>query len=45
LSVIALGLVLGVTAMSYQELSDEKRDSLAEMWSTMFMATLAEFTE
>jgi len=45
LSVIALGLVLGVTAMSYQELTDEKRDSLAEMWSTMFMATLSEFTE
>ena len=45
MSVIALGLVLGVTAMSYQELSDEKRDSLAEMWSTMMMATLAEFAK
>ena len=45
MSVIALGLVLGVTAMSYQELSDEKRESLAEMWSTMMMATLAEFTQ
>ncbi|MDO8731576.1 MAG: TetR/AcrR family transcriptional regulator [Actinomycetota bacterium] len=45
MSVIALGLVLGVTAMSYQELSDEKRDGLAEMWSTMMMATLAKYAE
>ena len=45
MSVISLGMVLGVTAMSYQELSDEKRDSLAEMWTTMMMATLAKFTE
>jgi AcrR family transcriptional regulator len=39
-SVICLGMVLGVTAMSPQHMSDEYRANLADAWSTMVYATL-----
>lgn len=39
-SVIALGLVLGVTAMSPGRMSDTQRLGLAHMWSDMVYATL-----
>lgn len=41
-SVIALGLVLGVTAMSSERMTDEARNRIAEMWSNMIIATLAD---
>ena len=39
-AVIALGLVLGVTAMSPQSMTEAQRVSLAHMWSDMVYATL-----
>lgn len=39
-AVIALGLVLGVTAMSPGSMTDAQRTGLAHMWSDMVYATL-----
>lgn len=39
-AVIALGLVLGVTAMSPGSMTDAQRTGLAQMWSDMVYATL-----
>lgn len=39
-AVICLGMVLGVTAMSPQQMSDEYRANLADAWSSMVYATL-----
>ena len=41
LAVIALGMILGATAMSPEQMDDEQRHRLAEMWSTMVYSTLA----
>ena len=40
LSVIALGIILGATAMSPERMDDEQRSLIAEMWSTMVYTTL-----
>jgi AcrR family transcriptional regulator len=40
LSVIALGIILGATAMSPERMDDEQRALIAEMWSTMVYTTL-----
>ncbi len=39
-SVIALGMVLGVTAMSSERMSEASRNQVAEMWSNMIISTL-----
>ena len=34
-------MILGATAMSPEQMDDEQRHRLAEMWSTMVYSTLA----
>lgn len=41
LGVIALGMILGATAMSPEQMDDDQRHRLADMWSTMVYSTLA----
>ena len=40
LAVIALGIILGATAMSPEKMDDDQRSKIAEMWATMVYSTL-----
>ena len=40
LAVIALGIILGATAMSPEQMDDDQRSKIAEMWATMVYSTL-----